>query len=265
VSWDPAQYLRFAGARIQPVLDLVARLAVQLSADRVIRIMDLGCGPATSTEVLAGQWPRAQVTGLDNSEEMLAAARAHFPNLRFIAGDIAAWAEAGGEPYDLVFANSSLQWLPDHAAILPKLLARVAPGGALAFQVPASVTAPVGQIPRDLAAAPAWRAYFPPGAIREWNAAPLDAYYDALAPSASHLDLWETEYIHILPGGPLDILQWYLGSGLRPFLAALPDEPLRQRFCDEYFAGLQLAYPPQSNGTVLFPFCRRFAIAQRAA
>lgn len=264
MNWNPSQYLRFRDARIQAVLDLVSRLAVQLPAAGVRRIVDLGCGPGNSTDVLAGQWPLAHVTGLDSSPEMLADARARYPKIQFTAGDIADWARARGETWDLVFANSALQWLPDHAALLPALFARVAPGGALAFQVPASVDAPVGQIPRNLAASPAWHHYFPPGAIREWNAAPLAAYYAALAPHAAALDLWETEYVHIMPGGPLDILQWYLGSGLRPFLAALPDEPARQRFCDEYLEGLNLAYPRQPDGKVLFPFRRRFVIAHRA-
>lgn len=266
MQWNPHQYLRYSPARILAVLDLVARLVPKFDPGtdgRPRRIMDLGCGPGTSTDVLAGQWPQAEVTGLDSSPEMLAAARKAFPNeqeMRFVEGDIVAWAQERGPCFDLVFANSSLQWIPEHAALLPALLARVEPGGALAFQVPASVTAPVGQIPRELALQAEWREYFPPGAIREWNAAPLAAYYDALAPQARQLELWETEYVQVMPTA-LDILEWYMGSGLRPFLGALPDEATRERFCDAYFERLQAAYPAQADGRVLFPFERRFVIA----
>ena len=263
MQWNPQQYLRYTPARILAVLDLVARLVPKFDPaanGRPQRIVDLGCGPGMSTEVLAGQWPQAEVCGVDTSLEMLAVARKSLPGLQFIEADIRAWAAQSGAPWDLVFANSSLQWIPEHAALLPQLFARVAPGGALAFQVPASVGAPVGQIPRELANRPEWREYFPPGAIQEWNAASLPAYYDALAPLARHLELWDTEYLQIMPTH-LDILEWYLGSGLRPFMEALPDEAARQRFCDAYWAGLRQAYPAQSDGKVLFPFTRRFAIA----
>ena len=41
--------------------------------------IDLGCGPGNSTEVLAAAFPDAKVTGLDNSPDMIAAARKRLP------------------------------------------------------------------------------------------------------------------------------------------------------------------------------------------
>ena len=62
--------------------------------------------------------------------------------------------------FEVVFSNAALQWVPDHLPLLPRLLGRVAPGGALALQVPANLDAPPHRVMRELgivsAAAPAF-------------------------------------------------------------------------------------------------------------
>ena len=134
-TWDSSQYLKFANERTQPSIDLAARIALDAPA----RIIDLGCGPGNSTAVLARRWPRAALTGLDSSPAMLAAAKKDHPQWTWRESGIAEWAEKNPEPFDLVFSNAALHWVPDHATVLPRLLAAVAPGGALAFQVPHSL------------------------------------------------------------------------------------------------------------------------------
>ena len=67
-SWNPAQYLKFAGHRLRPALDLLARVA----AETPKTVFDLGCGPGNVTKLLAERWPDARVTGIDDSPEMLA-------------------------------------------------------------------------------------------------------------------------------------------------------------------------------------------------
>src|SRR5271154_4315942 len=131
-TWNAATYLRFGDERSRPCRDLVARVEIP-SAGRVI---DLGCGPGNSTEVLAERWPDAELTGLDSSPEMISAARAKPLRTHWMTGDIAAWASGDGGRLDLVFSNAALQWVADHAALYPRLLAHAAPGGALAVQVP---------------------------------------------------------------------------------------------------------------------------------
>lgn len=260
MDWNPSQYLKFAAERSLAVRDLAQHVAAKTDAARMRRIADLGCGPGSSTAVLAEFWPEAKVTGFDVSEEMLVAARAAHPRLNFAVDDIRSWADGEAASYELVFSNSALQWVPDHLALLPRLFARVAPGGALAFQVPANMSAPTYLIPWRLAASATWKAHFPAETIREWRSAELTAYYDGLAPLAASQELWETEYVQVMPDVAA-ILEWYKGSGLRPFLAALPDDSTRERFCSEYLEGLRVAYLPQADGRVLFPFRRRFVIA----
>src|SRR4051812_10810895 len=121
-TWNAGQYLRFADERTRPCRDLAG--ALTLSAPR--RIIDLGCGPVNSTAVLAARWPEAEITGLDSAEPMIAAARRDAPARTWIVGDIGAWTSEA--PLDLVFSNAALQWVGDHAATFPRLLAQVAEG-----------------------------------------------------------------------------------------------------------------------------------------
>jgi trans-aconitate 2-methyltransferase len=245
-TWSPAQYLKFAAERTRPCRDLASRIQV---AD-VRRIIDLGSGPGNSTEVLASLWPNAEVTALDNSREMVEAGRQKFPNYRWISADLVQWATSEAGHYDIVFSNAALQWIPDHATVCRYLLERVAPGGALAIQMPSDVDAPANKLMRDLAVMPA----------RSWYTHDIFFYYDLLSAHTSSLDFWETTYIHILESAE-DIVEWYKGTGLRPFLDALDSEAERERFVLDYLKGIRTAYPPRPDGHVLLPFRRIFLIA----
>jgi trans-aconitate 2-methyltransferase len=254
-SWDSEQYLRFAEERTRPCRDLSAR--VILGGAR--SIVDLGCGPGNSASVLRERWPRAELTGVDSAPDMLARARRDLPDLRWEEGDIGSWQP--GRTYDLVFSNAALHWVPDHAALLPRLLTSVAEGGALAFQMPANLDAPAHRLMRELAATPRFRGAFT-APVREWHTEEIADYYDILSPHVSRLDLWVTEYQHVL-AGPAAITEWYKGTGLRPFLDALPGEAEQGAFLSEYTALVAAAFPAQRDGRVIFPFRRIFAVAYR--
>ena len=257
-TWNSDQYLKFAHERTQPAADLAARVAI--AAPR--RLIDLGCGPGNSTAVVANRWPAAQLTGLDSAAAMLASARKILPAAHWIEADITTWAaRATAASFDVIFANASLQWVPDHAKVLPQLLAAVAPGGALAFQVPANFDAPPHGLMRELGASAAWRAHFTPPP-REWRVHAPEFYYDTLAPLAARVELWTTDYLHVF--ADVDgIVEWYRGTGLRPWLDALPDETTRNRFLADYHALLAPHFPSRADGRILFPFRRLFVIAYR--
>jgi trans-aconitate 2-methyltransferase len=254
-TWSSEQYLKFAGERTRAAEDLAARVAVAAPA----RVMDLGCGPGNSTEVLAKRWPQAQLTGLDSSAAMLASARTARPQWDWVEGNIATW--RAERPYPVVYSNAALQWVPDHGRLLPQLLEQVAPGGALAAQVPANFHAPAHRLMRDLAGSAAWRAHFRES-VREWHVETPDFYYATRAPHAERVDLWTTEYFHVMANHRA-LVEWYRGTGLRPFLDALPDELARARFLAEYETALAGEYPAQPDGRVLFPFLRLFFVAYR--
>jgi trans-aconitate 2-methyltransferase len=246
-SWSPAQYLKFSEERTRPCRDLAAH--VDLAAPG--SIIDLGCGPGNSTEVLAERWPQAQLTGLDSSADMIAKARAAHPEWTWKAGDIAQWA-AGGDHYDLAFSNAALQWVPDHAALFLRLMARA---GVLAVQVPGNWDSLAHRIMREVA-----KRYPLDGRVREWFTHDTAFYYDVLAPHVSRLDLWATEYIHVM-GSAEGIVEWYKGTGMRPFLEALKTDAQRARFTADYLAAIREAFPARGDGKVLFPFRRIFIVA----
>ena len=254
-TWNSTQYLKFDRERTQPARDLAARIAIDTPA----RVIDLGCGPGNSTAVLAERWPNAQLTGLDSSSAMLAAAREKFPQTQWLENDITAWRT---EPaFDVVFSNAALQWVPNHRREFPRLLSQVAPGGALAVQMPADVNAPAHRVVRELAATPAWRAFFPT-LPREWHVHAPEFYYDLVAPHAPRVEMWITEYLHVLDG--IDgVIEWYRGTGLRPWLDALPDEAVRTQFLGAYRARLVPYFSERADSRILFPFRRLFMIAYR--
>lgn len=254
-TWNSDQYLKFASERTQSAVDLAARVTL----DQPRRIIDLGCGPGNSTAVLARRWPQAELTGLDNSEAMLATARKDFPQWRWTQGDISGW--IAERPYGLVFSNAAFQWVPNHAMAIPRTFAQVASGGAFAMQIPANLTAPPHRLIRELAGSAKWREKFQAPA-REWRPESPAFYYDTLSPLAVRMDIWETEYLHVLPNVAA-IVEWYRGTGLRPWLDALPDAAARTQFLADYEKALGPEFPPQRDGRVLFPFRRLFVIAYR--
>ena len=250
--WDSAQYLKFSGERTQPCRDLAARVEL----DSPSKVIDLGCGPGNSTEVIAARWPKAQITGLDSSPAMIASAREKHPEWRWNAAGITEWAW-GGERYDLVFSNAALQWVADHGQVFPRLFERVADGGALAVQMPGNWDGPAHRLMREVA-----RRFGIAGRVREWFTHDLEFYYDALAPLAARVDLWATEYLHVMPDSEA-IVEWYKGSGMRPFLEALPDDGERARFAGEYLEEIRGTFAARADGRVLFPFRRLFLVAYR--
>jgi trans-aconitate 2-methyltransferase len=255
-NWDAGLYLKFADERTRPAADLAARIALAAPA----RVVDLGCGPGNSTAVLRTRWPAADVVGVDNSPDMIAAATKAHPGGRWVLADLATWADP--EPFDVVFSNAALQWVPGHAAVIPRLFALVAPGGALAVQAPIHFESPLHRLMLQIADRPEWRDRMAAAKAALRTERP-GFYYDALRPAAAKLDLWVTEYLHELPG-PADIVAWIRGTGLRPYLAALAGDTERSAFERLLLEGVTAAYPPQADGRVLFPFRRLFVIAYRA-
>lgn len=254
MTWDPGQYLKYGGERTRPAADLLARIPLEAPQ----AVVDLGCGPGNSTALLSDRWPAAQVTGVDADAAMLERARRAGSMVRWRQANIATWAPDG--PADLIFSNAALQWLDDHAALFPRLMGALTPGGVLAVQMPNNFDAPSHALMRDTARSGPWAATLAP-LLREAPVAPPAAYYRWLAPLAAQVEIWETIYLHRLSGAD-PVLSWVRGSALRPLLAALED---RQAAAFEalYAERLRSAYPQEADGATLFPFRRLFMVAVR--
>ncbi|MEZ5126160.1 MAG: methyltransferase domain-containing protein [Thermoleophilia bacterium] len=251
--WEPDRYLRYGDERTRPATDLAAQVAVAVPR----RIIDLGCGPGNSTEVLCRRWPEAHVVGLDSSPAMIASARAQYAEREWQLGSIETWAPA--EPYDVVFSNAALQWVPDHDRLVKRLFGYVAAGGALAFQVPSATYARVRTLIHEIAQGGPWATRMS-GALSALTLESPDFYYDCLAPSAGMVDVWETEYMHVL-ASPSAIVDWMSATGLRPFLDALEPGAESEEFLMRLRGRVAEAYEFRADGRVLFPFRRTFVIA----
>jgi trans-aconitate 2-methyltransferase len=257
VSWDPQQYLRHAGERARPFADLLAR--VDAGAPR--RVVDLGCGEGALTASLAQRWPGAQVTGVDTSPAMLAAAAAHAVpgRVSFVAGDVRDWASA--EPVDVVVSNAVLHWVAGHADLLGRWAEALSPGGWLAVQVPGNFRAPTHALLTELCRSAEWA-----GRLDDVAPAP-DAvlepagYLDVLTAAGLETDVWETTYLHVLRGRD-PVLSWVSGTVLRPVLDRLDDREAAD-LTGRYAAGLRKAYPRRPDGTTVLPFRRVFAVGRR--
>lgn len=252
MRWDPTQYARYSGHRSRPFFDLVA----QVGAEDPGRVVDLGCGAGELTLTLAERWPRADVTGIDSSPEMIERAPAD-AGITFRLGSAQEFDATG---VDVLVSNAMLQWVPDHIPLVRRWAAELNPGGWLAFQVPSNFASPSHVLMRELAESPAWRERLA-GVLRHADAVASPAeYLDALARDGLSVDAWRTEYEHVLDGED-PVLEWVRGTGLRPVLAAL-DADEAAAFSAEYAARLRTAYPPAAYGTV-FGFTRTFVVAHK--
>jgi trans-aconitate 2-methyltransferase len=253
-TWSPAQYLKFEDERSRPARDLLAQVPLQ----NVRRAVDIGCGPGNSTELLAARYPDAGIVGLDSSPEMLAAARKRLPALSFIEADVADWRPEEGT--DLLFANATFQWVPDHCAVLKRLFSSLRAGGILAVQMPDNLSESSHALMREVAQQSPWAPKFRVPIAREPIGAPA-SYYNLFAGIAARIDIWHTAYNHPL-SGPGAIVEMVRSTGLRPFLDRLDADEQRD-FLARYEAGLAEAYPPLADGRVLFRFPRLFIVAVR--
>jgi trans-aconitate 2-methyltransferase len=218
--WDAGQYLRFGGERARPFSDLIAAVA----AAEPGYVADLGCGPGNLTAVLARRWPDATVVGVDNSPEMIAAARASADagdgRPAFELGDVWDWRPE--RPVDVLTCNAVLQWVPGHQELLLRWADLLAPDGWLAFQLPGNFGQPSHAIVKELAESPRWRALLAGVPLNRQAGDPAD-YVELLARPGYQVDAWETSYLHILPGEN-PVAEWTKGTTLRPVLAALDGE-----------------------------------------
>ena len=254
MSWSARQYSLFEQQRTRPVRDLVAAIPRESAQTAV----DLGCGPGNSTEVLAERFPQARVTGLDSSTDMLGEARQRLAAVEFIQADIGDWKPA--QTYDVILANASLQWVPDHAQLYPRLVSLLNPGGVLAVQTPDNLDEPAHRLAREIAASPQWADRI--GDVRHPDRHPAPYYFDLLRSHCAEVDVWRTTYHHPLAGGHPAVVEWFKGSALRPYLQRL-DQAAQQDFLDTYLHAISQAYPLLADGTVLLPFPRLFIVATR--
>ncbi len=257
MSWSASNYLHFETERERPVRDLLCAIP----EGRTETASDLGCGPGTSTKLLATKYPNALVHGIDASQDMIRAATVRCPELRFSLQTIETWSPETSQ--DIILANASLHWVTDHGSLLPRLASHLAKGGRLAIQMPDNLNEPSHDLMRAIAATGPWAGRLAHAASTRAEILAPGATYALLSPGCARIDIWRTTYHLDLPGHAA-IADFYGSTGLRPFLAPL-SPPERQDFLAAYIAALAYAYPALPDGTVLLPSPRLFIVATARA
>ena len=253
LSWDPTQYLKFGDLRLRPAVDLLSNVPIESPNE----IVDLGCGTGMVTAVLRERWPEARIVGVDGSAAMLDKARQDATDIEWQEADVGTWVPQVAP--DLIISNSVLHWLDGHDQLFPRLVGMLAPGGVLAVQMPRNFAAPSHTCISHAIEAGPWRDKLSPLTRPDPVALPW-VYHGLLRSHAQHVDVWEIEYYQVLEGAS-PVVEWTSGTILRPLLGALSENEQIQ-FLEVYEQCVGGAYPPQPDGTTLFPFKRLFIVAR---
>ncbi|MGN0114516.1 MAG: methyltransferase domain-containing protein [Acutalibacteraceae bacterium] len=251
-QWNADKYSEFINERTQPAIDLANRI----SLDNPKKIIDIGCGPGNSTRVLANRFFGAHIVGADNSQDMIDKAKGQNPDLDFMIFDASGDFSKFGE-YDIVFSNACIQWIPNHSSLIKNMMSVLKVGGVLAVQTPMNYNEPIHIIIKELAASEKWKNKIKNPRI--FYNLTQNEYFDILSELASDFTMWETVYCHRMPSHS-SIMEWYKGTGLRPYLQALSDTDAAD-FESDVYSEVVKAYPIQANGEIIFRFPRFFFTA----
>jgi trans-aconitate 2-methyltransferase len=254
-DWDARLYLKFEDDRSRPARDLLAQVPLQ----RVRTAVDLGCGPGNSTELLASRYPEATLIGVDTSKDMLRQARQRLPGCTFVEADLRTWRP--DETPDLFFANAVFQWIPDQQPVMRRAVGMLSEGGVFAVQMPDNTMETTHVLMRELAGRAPWADLVRAVEDVRVDLPPPESYYDLLKPLCRHVEIWHTIYNHVL-SGPKEIVEWFRGSALRPYLSVL-DASGGRDFLEAYAAEIAPHYTARPDGTVLLRFPRLFIVATR--
>jgi len=254
-DWNPNLYLKFDKERTQPSIDLVSRIDI----DHPSKIIDIGCGPGNSTQVLVQRWPDSDIIGIDNSPAMIEKAKKDYPNQEWQLLDAGTDKIAG--KFDIVFSNATIQWIPDHAKLLKKLHNILSDTGIMAIQIPLFWDMPLGKAISDIGENSRWNSETK-GVTSLFTIHDPSFYYDILAEQFHSIEMWETQYVHIL-SSQLSILEMIKSTGLRPFLDRLENEDDKNSFETMVLKEIKKDYPLQKDGKALFPFKRLFFTAKK--
>ncbi len=254
-DWNPDLYMQFSSERTKPSIDLIGRIN-QIEPKSII---DIGCGPGNSTQVLVNRWPKTRITGLDSSTAMIKKAKKDYPNQEWIVADALTY-----EPeikYDIIFSNAVIQWITNHEKLLTKFHEILSDNGIVAIQIPLFWDMPLGEIINNTAKDDRWKTKTE-SVSDLFTIHDYSFYYDQLSELFNSIEMWETHYMHIL-NSHIAILEMMRSTGLKPYLERLDDDSEKNEFEEEVLKKVRNAYPIQKNRKVLLPFKRLFFIGYK--
>lgn len=254
-DWQPDLYLQFKSERTQPSIDLVSKIN-QVNPKRII---DIGCGPGNSTQILAQKWPKSKIVGIDSSASMIEKAKQDYPDQEWVIANASSYETE--MKFDIVFSNAVIQWIPNHEELLIKFHNLLSDEGVVAVQVPQFWDMPLGKIIDNIANDTRWKDQTD-GVSELLTIHNHSFYYDILSDLFNVIELWETHYIHVLENH-LAIMEMMRSTGLKPYLERLVNESDKKEFEEAVLSDIRKAYPIQKNGKVLLPFNRLFFMGRK--
>lgn len=251
--WNAELYNRYGKERIQPSIDLVARIK-----DRNFqRILDVGCGTGMSTAPLVSAWGNAEIIGVDLSKEMLENAREILPTVTFIQRDCSKPLLDVGT-FDLIFSNAFIQWLPNQEEFITNAFSMLNENGIFAAQIPLFQEMPANQC--IIKAEKLFADKFKGIEADKFVLHSASEYYNMVAKCTNKIEMWITDYCHEMDNHG-KILEFLKGTALRPHIDRL-NEKEQKLFMDEVLKNLEIEYHYRANGKLLFPFKRLFLVGQ---
>lgn len=186
-------------------------------------------------EVIKARWPEARISFADANELPSSAT------------------------FDLVFSNNYFQHLPTHAELINKLYRLLNKDGILAVQVPNALNMPIHVLMESISREKIWKDFF-----REITANYFvpKYYYEILSELGAEIVLWESYFNHIFSHYQ-EIVDFYSLTEMKPYLAKLSDDEMRDDFKNRLLNLLPIEYKKQTNSTILFPYRRTFFIAKK--
>lgn len=254
-DWNPDLYLKFDRERTQPSIDLVSRI----EGHNALKIIDIGCGPGNSTQILVQRWPDSQITGIDNSPAMIEKAKKDYPNQNWVLLD--AGKEEIPGTYDIIFSNATIQWIPNHTELFKKFFQNLNKNGIIAIQTPLFWDMPLGKSIKKIASESRWNSATR-GVTDSFTIHNYSYYFDLLSSLSNSINMWETYYMHIMDSH-LSILEMIKSTGLKPYLDRLVTDRDKKDFEAQVLLEITKDYPKQKNGKVIFPFKRLFFISTK--
>jgi len=254
-DWNVKLYGQFEKERAQPSIDLINRI----EEDSLQKIIDIGCGSGMSTIPLRKRFKKAEIVGVDFSTSMLNKAKEMMSDVTWLQRDCSKPLTDLGK-FDLVFSNAALQWLGNQRNVIKNLSDILLPEGLLTVQVPYFSAMTIENCIKDVVKT--YEADIFNGIEEElFKSYPPELYYNELAKHFLKIDLWQTNYFHIMNTHE-EILEFCKSTGLRPYVERLKASE-RKEFYQRMLIEIKKQYATQENGRVLFKFKRIFFIAKK--
>ena len=250
-EWNSNQYIKFKNQRTQPSVDLISRIADM----KPNRILDIGCGPGNSTYALASAFPHSELIGIDSSEDMLKKAKDTYPEICFLNKNVPDELDTLQGNFDLIFSNACIHWIPDQKRLIKSVLNKLCVNGRFAVQIPLIQEAPFYRLLYSLFEEGKWRKLKD---IQNFHNLMPEEYYDLFVSLGVRFDMWQTNYYHIMDDHN-SIIEWYKGSGLRPYIEALTPKESGE-LIDALISGLKSQYKEQADKRIIFKMPRLFFI-----